>query len=371
MASTSATAVLLGLALSSPLTAQDAAPIEVTELALGAVLFHTPEPARGVLVGNSVLFETESGQVLIDTGIPDRADLLRGMIEARGDHTAQWVANTHPHLDHVGGNGAFALDGATEPETLIDRLGPDVIEAHRTVVRSATDVVFYLRSPNVLVLGDLYPGRGYPFLDLDSGASPRTRSSIERLPRSSIPCGGRDSSRRMSGPASFIAPPGPHSRNPAEDPDSRSLNHLPRSGSRSLATVDILESTSTIQRGACMATQDTCCSIVPYFKIHDGQNSAFRALCERFVETTSSEPGCLYYGFTFDGDEAHCREAYRDAEGLLAHLENVGSLIGEALEISELARLEVHGPDEELQKLREPLAELDPQFFALEYGFRR
>lgn len=119
-----------------------------------------------------------------------------------------------------------------------------------------------------------------------------------------------------------------------------------------------------------MATQDKCCNIVPYFKVHDGQLSAFRALCKQFVEKTRAESGCLYYGFSFDGDEVHCREAYVDADGLLAHLDNVGALIGEALQIAELARLEVHGPEEELQKLRQPLAELNPQFFTLEYGFR-
>jgi len=119
-----------------------------------------------------------------------------------------------------------------------------------------------------------------------------------------------------------------------------------------------------------MATQDTCCTIAPYFKVHDGQLEAFHSLCERFVQKTSDEPDCLFYGFSFDGDEVHCREAYADAEGLLAHLENVGSLVGEALEIADMARLEVHGPGEELQKLQQPLAELSPQYFTLEYGFR-
>jgi len=42
-----------------------------------------------------------------------------------------------------------------------------------------------------------------------------------------------------------------------------------------------------------------------------------------------------------------------------------------ALKISELIRLEIHGPEQELEKLREPLAELKPQFFVLKYGFRR
>ena len=56
---------------------------------------------------------------------------------------------------------------------------------------------------------------------------------------------------------------------------------------------------------------------------------------------------------------------------MLAHLDNVGSLLNEALLIADITRLEVHGPAHELDQLREPLAELTPQFFTLEYGFRR
>ncbi len=120
-----------------------------------------------------------------------------------------------------------------------------------------------------------------------------------------------------------------------------------------------------------MATQDKCCTIVPYFKVSSGQLEAFRGLCERFVAKTSGEGRCLYYGFSFDGDLVHCREGYEDAEALLAHLENVGPLLQEALKISEIARLEIHGPSDELAKLRGPLADLKPQFFTLEYGIRR
>lgn len=120
-----------------------------------------------------------------------------------------------------------------------------------------------------------------------------------------------------------------------------------------------------------MATDDKCCTIVPYFKVKAGKLDAFRGLCERFVAQTLPEPKCLYYGFSFDGDQVHCREGYQDAEGLLGHLKNVGELLAEALKISELTRLEVHGPEGELAKLRQPMAELKPQFFSLEYGFRR
>jgi len=120
-----------------------------------------------------------------------------------------------------------------------------------------------------------------------------------------------------------------------------------------------------------MATNDTCCSIVPYFKINEGKVADFKALCEKFVEQTSQEEKCLYYGFCFNGDIVHCREAYADGEGVLAHLDNVGPLLEEALKISELQKLEIHGPEAELAKVRGPLAELSPDYFILEYGFRK
>jgi quinol monooxygenase YgiN len=120
-----------------------------------------------------------------------------------------------------------------------------------------------------------------------------------------------------------------------------------------------------------MATQDTCCTIAPYFRISDGQIEAFKNLCERFVEKTGKESKCLYYGFSFDGDQAHCREGYEGGEGVLEHIDNVSELLEESLEIAEFIRLEIHGPEQELAKLRGPLADLKPRFFVLEYGFRR
>ena len=120
-----------------------------------------------------------------------------------------------------------------------------------------------------------------------------------------------------------------------------------------------------------MATEDTCCTIVPYFDIPSENLADFKAKCEKFIDLTSNEKDVLYYGFSFDGNTAHCREGYADAEGLLAHHDNVGDLLGQALEISTLSRLEVHGSAQELAKLREPLADLNPQFLTLEYGFRR
>ena len=119
-----------------------------------------------------------------------------------------------------------------------------------------------------------------------------------------------------------------------------------------------------------MSVEDSCCTIVPYFKVHPGKMKAFRQLCEQFITRTRTEAKCLYYGFSFNDDIVHCREGYQDAQGVLTHLENINDLFQKALTISDLLRLEIHGNQTEIDKLRQPLAELKPDFFVLEYGFR-
>ncbi len=112
-------------------------------------------------------------------------------------------------------------------------------------------------------------------------------------------------------------------------------------------------------------------SLHPYFKVHPGKLDAIKAMLPKFAEKTATEKGNLFYGFTMNGDELFCREAYENADGLLAHLDNVGALLAEAMKIADLTRIEVHGPATELDKLRKPLAHLKPQFFTLELGLAR
>ena len=109
-------------------------------------------------------------------------------------------------------------------------------------------------------------------------------------------------------------------------------------------------------------------SLHPYFKVHPGKLEAFKASLLAFVEKTKTEEKNLFYDFTINGDEVLCREAYIDADGLLAHLANVDALLKEAFKIADLTRLEVHGPAEELDKLKGPLAELKPTWFVRECG---
>jgi hypothetical protein len=107
-------------------------------------------------------------------------------------------------------------------------------------------------------------------------------------------------------------------------------------------------------------------SLHPYFKVHAGKLDVVKAGLPRFVEKTATEKKNLFYGFTVNGDEIFCREGYTDAEGVLAHLDNVGALLAEMLTMADLTRVEVHGPAVELNKLKEPLGHLNPAWFTLE-----
>ncbi|MEI7929083.1 MAG: hypothetical protein WCH40_11085, partial [Verrucomicrobiales bacterium] len=78
-----------------------------------------------------------------------------------------------------------------------------------------------------------------------------------------------------------------------------------------------------------------------------------------------------FYEFTVSGDEIFCREGYEGAAGVLYHLENVGAVLGEMLTISDLTRLEFHGPAEEIDQLRGPLGHLNPAWFVWHCGVVR
>jgi quinol monooxygenase YgiN len=121
-----------------------------------------------------------------------------------------------------------------------------------------------------------------------------------------------------------------------------------------------------------VATDDKCVTIQPYFAVKEGEADNVRSYVEQFVELTKSEPGCLYYGFTFNGNRLYCREGYANGAAALAHLDNVGALRNEMLDSgkAELTELQIHGPEDELAQLREPLAGLNPIYWVLQYGFR-
>ena len=118
---------------------------------------------------------------------------------------------------------------------------------------------------------------------------------------------------------------------------------------------------------------DTTCSLCPYFKIHGGKVEQWKSNCEEFYKLTKTEPDVISYGFSFTSDgQAFCRETYKSGAALLKHLENVDAPLKAALEISDLSRIEFHGPASEIEVVREALTPLGCVFFALDdRGFKK
>ena len=112
-------------------------------------------------------------------------------------------------------------------------------------------------------------------------------------------------------------------------------------------------------------------SIHPYMRANPGKIGELRALFPRFVERTAKEPLNLFYEFTVNGDVTFCREAYIGAEGVQAHLANVGDLITEQMKHGTIFRLELHGPAAELDKLRSGLAHMNVEWFVKEAGVKK
>ena len=50
------------------------------------------------------------------------------------------------------------------------------------------------------------------------------------------------------------------------------------------------------------------------------------------------------------------------------YADNVNSIIGDALAISDLIRLEIHGERDQIEKLRAPFSDLNPEYFEFQHG---
>merc|ERR1712224_737914 len=89
-----------------------------------------------------------------------------------------------------------------------------------------------------------------------------------------------------------------------------------------------------------------------------------------FVERTKTETGCIYYGWSRVEDKLFCREAYVDAAGVLAHLENVGQCVAKLLEsAAALDKIELHGPSEELAKCKGAMDGFGTTYWTIDSGF--
>merc|ERR1712070_388442 len=125
--------------------------------------------------------------------------------------------------------------------------------------------------------------------------------------------------------------------------------------------------------------EDGTVTLAPYFKLENADK--FKEIWKGDYANFGHKDDCVHYAFCFTEDgRAHCREAYKSAEGVIQHITDVGGVFhGNDADTgcihpdnASIDRLEVHGPAAEIEKMKEwnKAAGLPFQYFVNEWGFR-
>ena len=106
---------------------------------------------------------------------------------------------------------------------------------------------------------------------------------------------------------------------------------------------------------------------VTFPKIATGDLAEFKRIAAQALELTKGEAAVLQYDWFFSGDETKCvvRETYEDSDAFLAHIANMGELIGKAAELGGGLEIEIFGAPSP------QLAEAAAAFQPTVYGFFR
>ena len=103
------------------------------------------------------------------------------------------------------------------------------------------------------------------------------------------------------------------------------------------------------------------------FKINKGKLGEFKEISAQMIAVVQEkDPGTLVYDWYLDEGNLECTvlETYADSDAVLAHISNVGELLGKLLEIGNLT-IDVYGnPNAELLKATEGLQPKIVPFYA-------
>ena len=174
--------------------------------------------------GNITVSVTNSGVLLVDTGLAQNSDKVLAAIQKITDQPVRYIINTHVHADHTGGNEKIAAAGSTlaggnfagtlkdagtqaaifAHENVLIRMskppaagqapapfralptdtyhsdemrlsalyhGEPIRILHQPAAHTDGDSIVVFTRTDVISAGDLFTTTGYPFVDLERGGS--------------------------------------------------------------------------------------------------------------------------------------------------------------------------------------------------------
>jgi glyoxylase-like metal-dependent hydrolase (beta-lactamase superfamily II) len=161
--------------------------------------------------GNVTVQVGPEGLLLVDTSTAEAAPQIVAALRKLSNGPIRYIINTHPHPDHVGGNGSVAKAAAPTPtlplnivahENVLNRLTASsdrgqplvpeegmpvdeyftpvknlhfndeaVVVYHEPKAHTDGDSIVLFRGSDVLSTGDIFTPGGYPFIDLEQGGT--------------------------------------------------------------------------------------------------------------------------------------------------------------------------------------------------------
>ncbi|MGB3773811.1 MAG: MBL fold metallo-hydrolase [Leeuwenhoekiella sp.] len=146
--------------------------------------------------GNIGISVGADGVLMIDDEFAALSEKITAAIKTLSDKPIKFLANTHFHGDHTGGNAEFEEAGAIifAQENVRKRLkmddrteglpvitfntdltlhlnGNDIMAMHVDNAHTDSDALIYFPQSNVMHTGDTFITNGFPFIDLSSGGS--------------------------------------------------------------------------------------------------------------------------------------------------------------------------------------------------------
>eukprot|EP00966_Prymnesium_polylepis_P328779 7384540-Prymnesium_polylepis.1 len=110
-------------------------------------------------------------------------------------------------------------------------------------------------------------------------------------------------------------------------------------------------------------------TLQPTYRVSDWAKA--RPIMAEYLDKARTERGAMYCGWTTCGDKLFCREAFADADFVLAHVALVRPTIEKLLAsgAATLEEVELHGPADALSKCdRDAMAPFDARLFEIDAG---
>ncbi|MBQ8208233.1 MAG: MBL fold metallo-hydrolase [Clostridia bacterium] len=136
---------------------------EAASLVEGTVEMHIIDVGQG----DSVLFKTEAGNILIDAGTGESETALSNYLDSVGVDSFEYCIFTHPHEDHIGGADMIMdnyevrnviMSPAVTTTNTFEKLLDALERSEANIIEAEPDMKYYVGDVEIMIMGPIVVG---------------------------------------------------------------------------------------------------------------------------------------------------------------------------------------------------------------------